>query len=465
MKLKLPNFSGSWKKPASASASQNPAVPSPAPVVAAPSAMPVSPAAPAALKPSAKPQQKQLFVKLAAGVALIAAALGAACLFEEQTVKDFTVYMDGPGSVVHLKDLQLIPENEGKPVWFSGEMVLRQALVDRELGVAVETPAMRRSVTMLQWLEKEEEVEQQGSDGKPIKKKAYSYYPDWSDKYYGPFDFHVIDEAHQNPAMVFKAKEWKADMVNVGPFEVPAAEIKNFVPYEVPKELKEKFPPEWRPLVKFKDGQFYIGPGEPDLPQVGDTLIRYEVAAPHQKVSVIGMQSGPRIVPFITKYHGDILKTQTGFVSDATAFFKPMHSGFSWWVWAIRAAWILGLGVGVYLVVWNVNLLLPKSFSRIFKQRAVAYATTGVALLLLYIYWQSPLVKWWWAWLVIPAVILIDLIYQLVKYAKLRERKGWKQLIRKRVKEKPLPAAGTALASDVIPPVQPSINPLPNNPS
>ncbi|MDO4858704.1 MAG: TMEM43 family protein [Thermoguttaceae bacterium] len=114
------------------------------------------------------------------------------------------------------------PENNGKPVYLTGEMKTEEVLTDSAFpAVSVNGLKLRRTVEMYQWQENESTKTQKKIGGSEETVTTYSYSKVWSEQ---PIDSSSFKEAgHDNPAsMDLESEENDATTATIGVFNAAA---------------------------------------------------------------------------------------------------------------------------------------------------------------------------------------------------------------------------------------------------
>lgn len=219
---------------------------------------------------------------------------GFICLifFELHALNQIDALSEAKGMVVPVNADPVLPHNEGKLIHVIGQTKTPEMLSDPLFGVSVNAVYLDRIVEMFQW--EEETITQSG------KPDEYRYREVWSEHLIDTTRF--ADTSYKNPiSLPYKSKQFKAKQVLLGAFRLSDSFI-NKISYYTEYELSEKNFKlmDARVQSNFRlHGHEYIT-GDPYNPKVGDIRIRYSVIKPWQ-VSVIGKQSGNKIVPYETE--------------------------------------------------------------------------------------------------------------------------------------------------------------------
>jgi hypothetical protein len=172
------------------------------------------------------------------------------------------------------------PADEGRTVSLTGELTVRGAPRDDQLGVTARAALLHRDVAMFQWREH--------CDG-----AACRYDTGWED---GAIDSRAFREAdqHRNPTdPPFADASFDADSVRVGALTVEPALLRTLPTQPLAVTLGQ-LPPNLAASFSVRDGALYSG--DPDAPAVGDVRIRYRQLQA-DTVTLTGIQRGTHLHP------------------------------------------------------------------------------------------------------------------------------------------------------------------------
>lgn len=351
--------------------------------------------------------------KIIFGLILLIAAIGLITWNEEEPAYRYKVYQDGPGNATVLPAPQINSANDGRLVYFTGPVISEAILRDRQLGMEAKAIKIKRKILLYQWAESKIEEPASGTDGGQVMDidgqvkmaEKYKYEKGWYETLNETLSFKkpinsITGELRVNPShMIFQPDDVTVSEVKIGDFVVPVSAVAQFSNYEklpVPEENIENFPEDWKTRVKIVDGEYYIGRGTLEAPQVGDYRISYEAVMPGFIATVLGKQHVGTIEPYLSQYNGALREIKVGAHSLEEMFSNlPKADPIMEWGGRVVAIIIAFIGAKIFLSGLNsyvptillVLLLVPFAFGFAWSSNElvsyVCLGVSGVALILL----------------------------------------------------------------------------------
>ncbi|XP_066997597.1 transmembrane protein 43 homolog isoform X2 [Anabrus simplex] len=226
-------------------------------------------------------------------------------------------------------------ENNGHLVHLTGPVEVGEPLTEMEYGVSVPAVKLKRRVQMYQWIE--EEIHDRENEQGVAVDETYSYSTHWKDKLIDSKKFHQR-RGHHNPLKLpLRSKMYISEQVTIGFFSLSP-------------ELKEKFDnfvvvtsderPERRD-IKMHSGLYYHSQDVWN-PEVGDIRLQFSYAGKAgDVVTVVGMQAGSEIRPYVTVSGREVLILREGSFSVKEIFLQE-HTQNPWITWLLRIlGWLM----------------------------------------------------------------------------------------------------------------------------
>lgn len=284
---------------------------------------------------------------------LLMVGIGVVLLFwnEGRAVRRAKALKEGASMVVSVDGSAPAAVNEGKLVHFSGDARSVAVLRDPLFGVESDALKLERTVEMYQWREESRSEEKKKLGGGTETVTTYTYSTGWSPQAINSSSFKE-PSGHRNPALPFEPRSWTADPITIGDWLLgPAfvAKLSHRQGLTVGEAERRRASDKVRDRIRFHQGGFFIGSGDPASPQVGDVRVRFEIA-PEATVSVVGRQQAGQLVPYTARVGGDLALLSYGAVA-ADAMFESARRG------NVTLSWILR-GVGFLLVMVGFGTIL-----------------------------------------------------------------------------------------------------------
>lgn len=270
---------------------------------------------------------------------------------EGRAIKREKVLKEGAGQVVSLPAPEVVAENNGKLIHFTGTAEAEGPVEDPVFGITADALKLRRTVEMFQWKQSEKSETKEKLGGGEETTTTYTYSKEWSEALIDSSQFHA-PEGHQNPqSFPVNSETFVAPGIHVGQFDLPESlinSIDNFSPFPVTAEQAQKAAEYHNePIKPTTGGGFYIGEN-PAAPVIGDVRINF-AQAPSGPVSVIAAQLGNTLEPFTVRDLGSIELLKTGAFSAAVMFQQEQEANVTL-TWILRFVGFLMMLFGLLLI-------------------------------------------------------------------------------------------------------------------
>lgn len=277
------------------------------------------------------------------GLALFAIGVWLIAWNEGRAVKTAKGLQEGAASVVSVEAGSLDKTNEGRLVHLIGLATSPELLKDDLFGIEVQALKLRRQAEMYQWREKTSSKSRTKVGGGTETVTTYDYEKIWSDKVIPSGDFKESD-GHRNPStMTVTSPTRVAKEITVGEFKLGpglTSQVGQFEPLPLPAELPEGW--------TLADGKAFKS-ADPANPQVGDLRVQYTIAPPVE-VSVIAVQRGGKLEPYLTKTGTSIEMLNHGTIAAAEMFEQAVAAN-TFMTWLLRLGGLILLFVAVRVVL------------------------------------------------------------------------------------------------------------------
>lgn len=277
------------------------------------------------------------------GLALFAIGVWLIAWNEGRAVKTAKGLQEGATSVVAAEAGTIEKANEGRLVHLSGLATSSERLQDDLFGIEVQALKLRRQAEMYQWQENTSSQTRNKIGGGTETVTTYDYEKTWSDKVIPSADFKE-GYGHRNPAtMSITSPTRVAKEITVGEFKLGPgliSQVGQFEPLPLPAELPEGW--------IIRDGKAFKA-ADPANPQVGDLRVQFSVAPPAE-VSVIALQHGGKLEPYLTQTGTSIEMLSHGTIGAAEMFEQAVAAN-TLMTWLLRLAGLILLFVAVRIVL------------------------------------------------------------------------------------------------------------------
>lgn len=285
---------------------------------------------------------KSAFGGIFFGFLLIIAGIVVLFWNEGRTVKNKRALNEGEKAVISVYAASVSAANEGKLVHFSGVATTNDSLADEEFGIALVAIKLERKVEMYQWEEKEESVTKKKLGGSEETTTKYTYNKTWSTSLNKSDEFKK-PEKHENPAdFPYSSSTMYASNVMVGGYQLPEGLVhsvpgsENMPVTKLGADIKD---------ASLSNSVIYVGKGTPASPQIGDVKITYSIIKPQQQVSIVGLQKGNSVEPYIAKNGKTVFMLQGGNIV-ADQMFKSEKASNSRMGWILRLVGFMMISIG-----------------------------------------------------------------------------------------------------------------------
>ncbi|NJN41790.1 MAG: hypothetical protein HC811_05710 [Flammeovirgaceae bacterium] len=264
---------------------------------------------------------------------------------------------EGLGAVIKTTPDAVLPENDGKLVYMSGETKTEDVLVDEEFGISENAIKLSRDVEMYQWTEESESEETEKIGGGTETTTTYTYNKTWESSLINSDEFE-IPEGHSNPqSFPYNGFTNSAETVTLGAFELSYSQIgdiNNFTSIDIPPVDSTKIK---TARMRDEGGQkiVYLGKGSPSSPEIGDTKISFSVVYPGT-ISIVSQQHDNTFEPYQTQEDTQIDMVSIGNVSAENMFASAQQTNVII-TWVLRLVGFLMMFFGLRMVFAPLEVL------------------------------------------------------------------------------------------------------------
>jgi hypothetical protein len=275
---------------------------------------------------------KNSFKGIFFGIILIIGGIVLLFWNEGRTVKNKRALQEGEKAVITLSSENIEQSNEGKLVHFTGMAITNDSLKDDEFGISQLAICLERKVEMYQWKENEESTTKKNLGGSEETTTKYTYTKEWSNSLNNSENFQK-PEKHKNPSeFLYPSNKVYAANVTLGAFKLPESLVHSISGSESLQLNKAAI---LLPKgAELNGSTIYIGKGTASDPKVGDVKITYSIIKP-QQVSIVGLQKGNSVEPYVAKNGKQVLLLQSGTIT-ADQMFKVQISSNNKMGWILR---------------------------------------------------------------------------------------------------------------------------------
>ena len=197
------------------------------------------------------------FKGIVVGLCLFIAAFPLLFWNEGRTIKQTKSLKETEANLVLATSDEVNQDNEGKPVYMTGDAKTEEELSDDFFPVTVNGFKLKRNVEMYQWVEHEKSETKKKLGGGEETVTTYTYTKEWSDRPINSAQFNHPEE-HENPAWDFEAGDMEAKTGTLGAFTLTDSIISKMNWYEPFKVEVPSTPAPQTPAAT----------SEPDLPAI-----------------------------------------------------------------------------------------------------------------------------------------------------------------------------------------------------
>ena len=291
---------------------------------------------------------KNALVGILIGIALVIGSIVGIFWNEHRAVQTARSLAEGRGLVIDVDAQKPDPANNGRLVHVAGQASAAAPLLDPDFGVSGTGLRLVRTAEMYQWKEEEHTETTKNVGGSETKTTTYTYSKTWSTDAIDSSRFKRPQD-HGNPPKTVAGREiYARDASSAASRSTrrscPAPERRGAAGlerYRRDAEGEEARRQDIRWLI-------YVG-DDPSVPRIGDLRISYELA-PAGPVSVIAAQSGTGFSPYQTAAGDKLAMLRPGIMTAPQMFAAAEEENFIL-TWALRAALMLGIWLGTFLIV------------------------------------------------------------------------------------------------------------------
>ena len=231
-------------------------------------------------------------------------------------------------------------------IHISGPVTTSRGVSDPVFQLDYDMLRLRRTVEMYQWDE-----DRETRDGKT----RYTYDQEWSESHNDSSRFHSA--GHDNPPPPpYSSEDFIANDARLGTYRVEPGQLRSagglagVSNVQLPSQLIAQGWSGGHGNVWFR------GRGTLQSPQIGDVRVTF-TALPEGDMSLVGMQQGDRLAPWISSRDTEVLLVERG-VQTAAVMFEHAQSRNSALGWALRAAGFAGMWIGLSLCLGPLSAVL-----------------------------------------------------------------------------------------------------------
>ncbi len=274
---------------------------------------------------------------------------------EGRAVTTYKTLVEGEKTVISVPFDTVNPENAGKLIHVSGQIVTNEILRDPEFLVSVNALKLSRNVQMYQWEESTHKKTEKKIGGGTETKTTYSYHKNWSG--------HLIDSSkfkeaagHRNPEnMPYSSNEWTANYAVLGAFKISNSMIQR-LGNSSPLLVEANSPiPQLNRELRLQQAGFYIG-RNPDAPEIGDMKVTFSAILSPSEASIVAKQVENTFGPYQTFAGGTINMISSG-IHSAEAMFQSAQASNTALTWILRIAGFILMLVGFNLILGPLSVI------------------------------------------------------------------------------------------------------------
>lgn len=317
----------------------------------------------------------------------LAAFLGSFVLLwwnEGNSLKNFQTIGEFEESAIQITSEKIDEANNNQPIYVTGNAVTEDEIQDSIFPVKLNAMKLERIVEMYQWIEEKHTKTVEKMGGKKETTTTYEYKQKWDSKHHDSGKFHK--RQFKNPSMRYKNESFYAKNVTMGAFNLDNL-VKSIHDDQPLTITEEEFNANWgkfkskaiynsstiyfpyaleHPKAKkteqadTKENKIEENTGEEsswDTPEVGDIRISFVYTEPKQDVTVIGQQSGNKIVPWMSKVKKTIHSLYIG-IHSFEEVIQKQKTDAKIIMWLCRFGGFLLMYIGLMMIVSPISMLL-----------------------------------------------------------------------------------------------------------
>lgn len=265
-------------------------------------------------------------------------------LNEKNVVKDIRNVAELRDKYIDVASDTINEQNEGKLIVTSGEFDFNnETISDSSFGISLITPLLERKVEMYQW------VENKTSDNSQT---TYNYEKEWNAQLVKSSDFYE-QTGHSNPtSMPYEASTKYARVFKVGQFTLSDT----YNDYLKADNKLTNFEDAYLPYGYKVNGNYITNSEDISNPQVGDIRISFAYAD-YDQVTVLGQQSGDKIVSYTTAKNSQISLLEKGQLSGNEMINIIEHNN-KVFKWILRLLGFMLIVFGIYMLVGPITNIM-----------------------------------------------------------------------------------------------------------
>jgi len=316
---------------------------------------------------------------------------------ESNAIRQHKALNEGKKVVEMVQNTQEVRNDlNAKLIHFSGTATANSKIYDNIFGIGSGSEnflKIKRDVQMYQWEQSSSTETKKNTGGSTDKTTTYSYSKQWKSYHISSSQFKITN-GHENPSsMLYDPDDFVASNITVGAYSLSDAVVSKinwYKPFPEALSLNSILDATAKSTATVKDYQgaqvFYFGTGAPNSPQIGDTMVDFDVVS-SQTISVVAMQTGSGLSKYTGKSGGAFLLVESGTV-DAMTMFENAHRNEKFIAWIIRFVGFLGMWLAFYLIMQPLSVaadvipivgnLLEKGFTWI--SGFLAFVFTGIVI-------------------------------------------------------------------------------------
>ncbi|EKD63419.1 MAG: hypothetical protein ACD_51C00280G0002 [uncultured bacterium] len=249
---------------------------------------------------------------------------------------DATVAVDG--SLVSVSDVLSSTETLGDNYLVAGSYI-----------------AVGRIVEMYSWDQETDSSSNTNVGGSETTTTTYNYKNIWTEYPADSTSFEYSAD-HYNPAKAIESVEKRVTSATVGQYSVDIANV--VLPEFSAVTLTDQnivLPQVSDMTAKLSGGYIYVGKGTPEVPQVGDLRIKYEVLNTGGNVTVFGKLSGGAIASYMDEDGNTLFRIFNATREDAIVI---LHAEYVTSLWLLRALGFVMMWFGLMLIFAPLSTVL-----------------------------------------------------------------------------------------------------------
>lgn len=257
--------------------------------------------------------------------------------------------------------------------------------------------SLKMEVETYQWVEKKSSHSSKNLWGSQTTTTRYSYDKQWSSTYHNADTFH--SSGMYNPPVKYErsqlfSQDIKLNGMNVSQDFLNNISSSDYLPLEIPEWVIKKSQIRLKQNISsFQSGALYIGTWSYEMPNVGDTLIRFSYL-PSQTYTLIGDMSNNSLTPYTTKNGREIIPIEK-WLQSLEHMYKTQDDINIFTTWLMR--WVGMILIFIWFtLVFNLIVVLADFIP--FFGSIVSFGITMISLFLTLILGGSIIaISWFYA--------------------------------------------------------------------